>query len=78
MGLSTVSFTYGKLAELFISLLFISSLGAFGILIAFVLGAIVFFLISKFVMKEGSTIMVLSIALIVTLLLMVGLKAALG
>lgn len=62
-GIDTFLFVVGKLFELFHSLIFLSSLGISGFVIAIVIGAGVFVFFAKFVFKNWKSVMGLGIAL---------------
>lgn len=59
----TISFVVGKFGELMMSLLFLSALGPYGFLLALVIGAIVFLLVTKFIFKTAGILLGLGIAL---------------
>jgi len=63
----TLSFVIGKLGELLMSLLFFSTLGPLGLILAIVIGIIVFFLVTKFIFKSSSTLLGFGIALAVVI-----------
>ncbi|MBN2252180.1 MAG: hypothetical protein JW701_00680 [Kosmotogaceae bacterium] len=66
-SIQTISFVVGKLYELAVSLIFISSFGVAGFVIAFLIGAGVFFFISRFILKTSKSILGFAIALVVML-----------
>lgn len=68
--ISTFLFVVGKLVELFYSLMFLSSLGVFGFLIAIAIGAGVFVFFAKFVFKNWKSVMGFGIALGVVFLVL--------
>lgn len=59
----TIAFVVGKFGELMMSLLFLSALGPYGFLLALVIGAIVFLLVTKFIFKTAGSLLGLGIAL---------------
>jgi len=67
----TLTFVFGKLGELLISLLFFSALGIFGFFLAVAIGAIVFILMAKFIFKTWKSLFVFGIALLVTVAVLV-------
>lgn len=60
----TLSFVIRKLGELALSLLFFSTLGPFGVILAIAIGAIVFLLVTKFIFKTSRTLLAFAIALV--------------
>ena len=66
-SVQTIAFVLTKLQELVLSLIFISSFGIAGFLIALLIGVGVFFFISKFVFKTSKSILGFAIALVAML-----------
>jgi len=69
-AISTILFIIGKLGELAVSLVFVSSLGIFGLFIAIIIGAIVFFFFAKIIFKTGKSLFAFIIALVAVLLVL--------
>jgi hypothetical protein len=69
-ALDTISFIFSKLQELAVSLIFISSFGPAGFVIALIIGGVVFVVISKFVLKTYKSIAGFGIALAAMLLVL--------
>ena len=63
--LQTIIFVIEKLGELVLSLMFFSTLGIFGFILAIAIGAIVFILMTKFIFKSSRTLLAIGIALVI-------------
>lgn len=62
---NTIGFVVEKLLELFGSLLFISTFGVPGVIIAVAIGAVVFIFASTVIFKTGSSLVSFGIAIVV-------------
>lgn len=71
---NTVVFILEKLYELALSLLFFSTLGIFGFLVAIVIGVVVFVLITKFILKNSSTLLSVGLSFAVVIGVLVALS----
>lgn len=65
--LQTILFIFRKFGELLHSLLFFSTLGVFGVVLAIAIGVMVFLLVAKFIFKSSKTLLAIGIALIVVI-----------
>lgn len=70
----TTVFVFTKLYELAMSLFFFSTLGIFGFLIAIAIGAVVFYTLSKFVLKNARSLVSFAISLAVVIAITVALS----
>ena len=71
----TVFFVFGKLGELLVSLLYISTFGIFGFLIAILIGSLVFVFAAKLVFKSWKSLSAFSIALITVFIVLILLQS---
>lgn len=62
--LGTIFFVLSKFVELMMALMFDSSFGAYGFIVAVVVGAVVFLFVTKFVFQSTRTLIALGIAFI--------------
>lgn len=71
---STIYFVFTKLYELAMSLFFFSTLGIFGFLIAIAIGAVVFYTLSRFVLKNTRSLVSFGIAFAIVIAVTVALS----
>ena len=68
---STIIFIFKKLGELMVSLFYVSSLGIFGIILAVVIGGVVFYFFSRVIFKTSKSLLPLALAFIAIILVLV-------
>jgi len=70
-AITTIGFVILKLGELMVSLLFLSTFGIFGFLIAILIGVVVFFFLAKVIFKTSGSLISLIIAAAVVFLVLI-------